>query len=130
MTKADNHLLLARTLPQDDRSLKARVDELEELESDDRTRRVAALDARTFRVHGQYQRNVNALINGAMRSAHEAVGPEPERGAKNSYADPVWCMWANKFDRAFHAAMDRATLVRGIRRQSHQANVKVLYRAP
>ena len=59
-----------------------------------------------------YQREVDELIPGAVAYTNEQMPPRPELGSRTE--------WHKLWDKIFSAAMDRATLARGIRQQNHQ----------
>lgn len=82
---------------------------------------VRAAEKRRTPADRSYTRRVDALIEKASQSAHAAVGPMPPN------RDPLRVVaWEQAWSREYHASMDSLCLAKGIRRQSHQADLVLL----
>ena len=77
---------------------------------------VASVESRRTPADREYERRVNACISAAEKRAYAVSGPRPPASA----GEGAYTAWGFVFSRAFHAEMDKLTLMKGIRRQAHQ----------
>lgn len=113
-----------RAIPQDGRPLPLRIAEAERAIDASRAMRVAQLELRN--TQPLHVLHINRCIVEATAIADRFTGPAPYTGASRQL-DGKWVDWAARWNRAYHAAMDRITQTRGLRTQSHQRKLREVH---